>query len=155
MNRCDMNGRTDSCVLYVDAGLQEKLAQDLVAYYHRILIDGLNKLLDRVYDIQSQRKNERVEDAIKSINGVFESKAGPIRGLEALEAAEKELVGLIRDLDIVNGIPTPEIIKEKKAEMQRELKAQLEKATDVSLLMLIVLILLFSESGDGILRATG
>ncbi|KAF3941426.1 hypothetical protein ABW19_dt0207738 [Dactylella cylindrospora] len=135
-----------------DSGLRDKLAQDLVAYYQRIITEGLTKLLDRVGDWKSQRKNERVEDAITSINGVFRPEE-PIRAVDALEAVQTELNALIKSTFTEE--PSDEMIETKQLEMQRELKSQLEKATDASLMMLVVLILLFSEVEDGILRATG
>ncbi|KAK6522074.1 hypothetical protein TWF281_002643 [Arthrobotrys megalospora] len=140
-----------------DAGVQEKLAQDLAVYYQKIIGDGLTKLRDRVADTQSQRMNERIEDAISSVKNVFSS--DDIKPMAGLHVIQQELESLMKDIGVNRATEEAEEGKEavtaKIAEMRRELKTQLEKASDLSLMLLVVLILLFSEHEGGILRATG
>ncbi|KAK6502267.1 hypothetical protein TWF506_002850 [Arthrobotrys conoides] len=138
-----------------DAGVQGKLAQDLMMYYQKIIVDGLTKLRDRVADTQSQRMNERIEDAISTVTNVFSSDDNkPIAGLHVIQ---QELESLMKDIGVNR--PTEEefdvSVKNKMEEMRSELRMQLEKASDLSLMLLVVLILLFSEHEGGILRATG
>ncbi|KAK6341907.1 hypothetical protein TWF730_001392 [Orbilia blumenaviensis] len=134
-----------------DAGVQEKLAQDLMIYYQKIIVEGLAKLRDRVADTQSQRMNERIEDAISTVTNVFSSDdTKPIAGLRVIQ---QELESLIKDLGVNR--PTEEAVENKAEEMRRELGLQLDKTSDLSLMLLVVLILLFSEHEGGILRATG
>ncbi|KAK6496380.1 hypothetical protein TWF481_002405 [Arthrobotrys musiformis] len=132
-----------------DSGVQEKLAQDLMMYYQKIVVDGLTKLLDRVADTQSQRMNERIEDAISTATNAFSADDNkPIAGLHVIQ---QELECLMRDI----GVNRPASLENKMEEMRRELRMQLEKASDLSLMLLVVLILLFSVHEGGILRATG
>ncbi|KAK6330939.1 hypothetical protein TWF718_003133 [Orbilia javanica] len=137
-----------------DAGVQEKLAQDLMIYYQKIVMDGLTKLQDRVADTQSQRMNERIEDAISTVTNVFSSDDNkPIAGLNVIQ---QELESLMKYVGVNRRTEEFEAsVKDKMEEMRRELRAQLEKASDLSLMLLVVLILLFSEHEGGILRATG
>ncbi|KAF3930250.1 hypothetical protein ABW20_dc0105823 [Dactylellina cionopaga] len=135
-----------------DAGLQDKLAQDLLAYYQKTLLEGLVKLLDRMADSQSKRKNDQIGDTIESVNNACSSDTTS-KAMGILRSLQDELRNLMRVIGAEE--PSAEITKAKKVEMQRELKTQLDKATDPSLMMLVVLILLFSELEDGILRATG
>lgn len=138
-----------------DAGVQEKLARDLMVYYQKIIVDGLAKLRDRVADTQSQRMNERIEDAISTVTNVFSSDDN--KPIAALHVIQQELESLMKDTGVNR--PTGESfeasVKNKMEEMRRELRMQLERASDLSLMLLVVLILLFSEHEGGILRATG
>ncbi|KAK6353381.1 hypothetical protein TWF696_005347 [Orbilia brochopaga] len=135
-----------------DAALQDKLAQDLIAHYHRVILDGLTKLLDRVADSAGRRRNEQIEDAAKSIAetcALVES----VKWMDALRSLQAELRGVAQIIGADE--PSDDTLKAKKAEMQTELKAPLAKATDASLMLLVVLILLLSETGEGVLRASG
>ncbi|KAF3917314.1 hypothetical protein AA313_de0209916 [Arthrobotrys entomopaga] len=135
-----------------DVGLQDKLAQDLLVYYQKILLDSLTKLLDRVFDNQSQRKNERIEESITTVGNLLNSDP-QMKSIQVLRSIEEEFQSLMRVIEV--GEPSEGILGSKKAEMQRELIGQLQKTSDISLMMLVVLILLFSGLEDGILRATG
>ncbi|KAF3912656.1 hypothetical protein ABW21_db0201936 [Orbilia brochopaga] len=135
-----------------DAGLQEKLAQDLLTHYHKLILDGLPRLLDRVADSAGRRRNERLEDAARSIAETC-APAEPAGWLNALRSLQTELQGVAQIIGADE--PSDEILEAKKSEMQAELKASLAKTTDASLMMLVVLILLHSENGAGVLRASG
>ncbi|KAF3162098.1 hypothetical protein TWF132_009836 [Orbilia oligospora] len=138
-----------------DAGVQGKLAQDLMIYYQKMIVDGLTKLRDRVADTQSQRMNERIEDAISTVTNVFSS--DDIKPIAGLHVIQQELESLMKDIGVNRsaGEEFDASVKSKMEEMRNELRVQLEKASDLSLMLLVVLILLFSEHEGGILRATG
>ncbi|KAF3202553.1 hypothetical protein TWF679_010798 [Orbilia oligospora] len=138
-----------------DPGVQGKLAQDLMIYYQKMIVDGLTKLRDRVADTQSQRMNERIEDAISTVTNVFSS--DDIKPIAGLHVIQQELESLMKDIGVnrSTGEEFDASVKNKMEEMRNELRVQLGKASDLSLMLLVVLILLFSEHEGGILRATG
>ncbi|EPS36752.1 hypothetical protein H072_9602 [Dactylellina haptotyla CBS 200.50] len=135
-----------------DAGLQDKLAQDLLAYYRKIIQDGLANYIDGGLISTGGDLIEEVKQRTESINNILDS-GTPTKAIDTLQTVQEALRGYIQK--IWREEPTDEVVAAKQVEMQTELKAQLAKTTNVSLIMLVVLILLFSKLEDGILRATG